>query len=206
MLPLLSLKEDYPRHWDKNVFNQLTTFKDKCAYCREHLDFIASGSAREVFRIDDTKVLKLAKNNKGLAQNETETDLFFDPSSSSLCNTVYDFDENCSWMEMAYAEKMTKSKFKKITGCDFNSDFVTALRHEFFYSQYFTLADSDNKEIYDTDFWEELVSFIINFDLPFYDFCRLSTYGIVDGEIKIIDYGLTKDIYNTMYDRNRKRA
>ena len=42
-------------------------------YCREMLgEPIGNGSSRIVFQIDDETVLKLAKNNAGIAQNMEE--------------------------------------------------------------------------------------------------------------------------------------
>ena len=62
--------EDYPIGWNKTEFEAINSFGGKLKYAREHLQIIASGSGRSVFRIDDQKAIKIAKNKKGLAQNQ----------------------------------------------------------------------------------------------------------------------------------------
>lgn len=66
--------EDYPTSFDMDFFKTLPSFNQRIQYCEKYLQRISSGSSRIVYKIDDQKVLKLAKNKKGLAQNETEID------------------------------------------------------------------------------------------------------------------------------------
>jgi mRNA-degrading endonuclease RelE of RelBE toxin-antitoxin system len=65
-----NLLEDYPTSWSIEEFKKLNSFNARIKYCNQHLTRISSGSSRVVYKIDDEKVLKLAKNKKGLAQNE----------------------------------------------------------------------------------------------------------------------------------------
>lgn len=49
------------------------TFSGRMRYCKEKLGFpIGSGSSRVCFQLDDDRILKLARNEKGIAQNEVE--------------------------------------------------------------------------------------------------------------------------------------
>src|ERR1700749_760360 len=57
----------------KNM-SQLKTFTARLKYCKEHFQRLGAGSSRIVFLLPDGKVLKLAKNAKGLAQNNVESD------------------------------------------------------------------------------------------------------------------------------------
>ena len=66
------INEKYPNGWDLNTFKKLNTFKSRIEYCDKYLQKINSGSGRIVYKIDNDKVLKLAKNIKGIAQNSTE--------------------------------------------------------------------------------------------------------------------------------------
>lgn len=68
------LEEDYPTNFDLDEFSKLTSFNKRIQYCKERLKRISSGSSRIVYMVDDTKVLKIAKNQKGLAQIEVEAD------------------------------------------------------------------------------------------------------------------------------------
>ena len=65
-----NMDEAYPTSFNIEEFKQLKSFNQRIQYCEQHLQRISSGSSRIVYKIDDEKVLKLAKNKKGLAQNE----------------------------------------------------------------------------------------------------------------------------------------
>ena len=69
------IEEDYPSSFDMERFKSLTSFNARIKYCEEHLQRLGSGSSRIVYKIDDKKVLKLAKNKKGISQNGTEIGL-----------------------------------------------------------------------------------------------------------------------------------
>jgi len=64
--------EEYPSSFNMEEFKTLRSYSARVRYCETHLQRIAAGTARVVFKIDNEKVLKLAKNQKGLAQNEVE--------------------------------------------------------------------------------------------------------------------------------------
>ena len=66
------ISEEYPESWNIEDFKKLTSFNARVKYCEEKLRRISSGSSRIVYKIDDQKVLKLAKNKKGIAQNNQE--------------------------------------------------------------------------------------------------------------------------------------
>ena len=67
--------EDYPSSWNIEEFKSLRSFAERKRYCDANLQKIASGSGRIVYKVDNQKVLKLAKNKKGVAQNEIESEL-----------------------------------------------------------------------------------------------------------------------------------
>ena len=89
----------YPKSFNMEEFKSLTSFKKRLEYANTHLPRkIGSGSARTIFQIDDEKVLKLAKNNKGYHQNKVEEDFYL--QGFDIIAKVYDFDqENHSYLE-----------------------------------------------------------------------------------------------------------
>lgn len=200
------VSEDYPQSFDMKFFKTLQSFASRKKYCDEHLKKIAQGSSRIVYYIDNEKVLKLAKNKKGLAQNEVEVDYSDDYMLTGIVAPVYDYHENFLWLEMALAKKVKKSDFKRITGIDFD-DFGEVL----------TSADSANRnkgsqfkvdqdlvdKVMDDEFTSGVYDYIANFDIPSGDMRRLNSYGLikVDGEeqLAIIDYGLTTDVFKNYY-------
>ena len=55
---------------------------------KDGIDYISSGSSRKVYKVSDTKVLKLAKNAKGSAQNYTEADWSIRACRSPFCPAI----------------------------------------------------------------------------------------------------------------------
>lgn len=193
----------YPSSWHIEYFKSLRTFKDRVAYCKQQLPYIGGGSSRLVFKIDNDKCLKLAKNSKGLEQNENEASIYNDYMSvSDVLATVYEYDQNNLWIEMQIASKCTPTKFKQYAGIDFNS-FSSYLNNMFNnYRRKVSLPPEVEEFCNENEFIQGVVEMSHNFSLPIGDLTRLSSYGIVsDGRVVLIDYGLTQDTYDNFYKR-----
>ncbi len=202
------LDEDYPTDFNLEVFANLTSFKAREQYCTDRLRRIGSGSGRIVYMIDDTKVLKLAKNQKGRAQNDVEASYSNARDINYMLAKVIAYDDEDYWIEMELARKVTTSIFQQIIGVKF-SDYSDMLQHYYY-------LRTGGKKTYDVDIPQELVDqmtenpFISNvcdyiggYDVPVGDMKRLNSYGVVkrDGvdDIVFIDYGLTSEVYDTYY-------
>jgi hypothetical protein len=202
------LEEDYPTNWDVEEFKKLTSFSQRVQYCQDRLQRISSGSARIVYKIDDTKVLKLAKNKKGLAQNQTEIDFSNDYMWDGIVAEIIESDENALWVEMELARKVTPKIFQEVTGVEFDN-FCDAIRyydhqHNGGSTRSLSYPKPDNyDDLWENEFCYEMLNIIGSYDLPVGDLCRLSTYGVVNREdnraIVMIDYGLTKSVYDSYY-------
>ena len=77
------LKEVISGQFKSNFFNELDTYASVGDFntcmnlCSEYFgSFFDIGSSRAVYRIDDEKILKLAINEKGVAQNKTEVETY----------------------------------------------------------------------------------------------------------------------------------
>lgn len=200
--------EDYPSSWNIEEFKKLKSFNDRIKYCDTHLKKIASGSSRIVYMIDDEKVLKLAKNKKGLAQNEVEIEYGGYYDISNIVAKVFESDENNLWVEMELARKVTPNIFKSVVGVDFKT-YSDAMTYHYYTnikpSKYsYTQRKPENMdELWDNEFIYSMLDFMGSYDIPVGDLVRLSTYGLVkrDGQdsIVMIDYGLTHDVYASYY-------
>lgn len=104
----------YPSGFSFDELNKLTSFAARQRYCRQHLKRIGSGSSRVVFLVDDEKVLKLAKNPKGIAQNEREAG--FHDSDIGLFAKTFEVADDSTWIEMEAAKKVTQKEFKRVCG------------------------------------------------------------------------------------------
>jgi len=204
-----SLEEGYPEMFKIEEFKTLTTFAERIRYCEAFLQRISSGSSRIVYKIDDEKVLKLAKNKKGIAQNQVEID-FAKEGLDDVLATIYDYDPNSLWTEMELAQKLKVADFKKITGFDFR-DFAVAIHNygedangigdRSSYKQ--DIDKAVVEEMWEDEFVYGIFQYIGNFGIPAGDLTRLSSYGVVkEGGIErvvIIDYGLNSEVYGSYY-------
>ena len=202
------LLEDYPNSFSIDEFKKLNSFASRIRYCEEHLKRISSGSSRIVYKIDDEKVLKLAKNKKGLAQNEVEAEYSQYYDISDITARVFDIDANNLWVEMELARRLKTSDFIKITGFKWK-DYVAALHNHGEDANgrgrsYKIDVNPDIVEaMWEDEFVYEMFDFLGTYGIPSGDLKRTSSYGVVkrDGKdtIVMIDYGLTSDVYKSYY-------
>lgn len=192
------IEEDYPSSFDMELFKDLESFKKRVHYAKEQLPKISSGSGRMVFKIDDEKVLKLAKNKKGIAQNEVEVDHYEDPVAGDIFAKIYNHDEDYRWTEMQLARKVKKEDFKRILGVDFNdfSDFI-------FWNGNKPENEELKEKLWNTEFVNDVISYIMDFGVPSFDLSRKNSYGVVEENgqerIVIVDYGLSAQVYECYY-------
>lgn len=200
------LQEDYPPSFNMEEFKLLSSFRKRIAYCEKHLKRISSGSSRIVYQIDNEKVLKLAKNKKGLAQNEVEYTYSNDPYISDIFAEVLDADKhNFLWIEMELARKVTKPLFKSIVGISFE-EYAEVL--QYYDSQANprryggrTMKEPENMdEHWEDEFFRGFFDYIGNFNVPVGDLMRINSYGIVrNNEIVLVDYGLDNEVASQHY-------
>jgi len=205
-----NLIEDYPSSFNIDEFKQLKSFNQRIQYCEQHLQKISSGSSRIVYKIDDEKVLKLAKNKKGLAQNEAEIDYGTEIYLEGIVANIFEYDQNGLWVEMELARKITEGEFKRISGFEFK-DFTAAInnyhhgRTNYRHGNKMAVNPDIVAQMWEDDFVYGIFQYLGNYEVPVGDLTRLSTYGIVkrDGQdtIVLIDYGLTDDVYKTHYKK-----
>lgn len=202
----------YPSSFNMEEFKSIPSFAGKVRYCKEKLGRqLGSGSSRMVFPIDNEKVLKLAINRKGVAQNEAECDYYL--QQIGLFAKIYDTDEDYRWIEMQYARKARAADFRKFFGYPFKVicayvDYVYSLyarrspmRDRSYDNLFQQIGDSD--EYYDSVFYM-LYEYMANTQLTAIgDLKRPSSWGVVseNGEesLVIVDYGLNDDVAQEYY-------
>lgn len=203
-----TINEDYPQSFNMDYFKTLKTFKDKIVYCEQNLQRISSGSSRIVYKIDDEKVLKLAKNPKGLAQNAVEIKNGFDYLLKSVVPKVFNYDEDNQWFETQLANKITKSKFQQIVGVSWD-DYVKLIQN---YAIELRLLKNRFKhkiskdidyESWENEFIRPMYDYIGDYQIYNDDLIKPSSYGIVKENgfesVKLIDSGLTNEVFNQHY-------
>jgi hypothetical protein len=209
-----NISEGYPTKWDKEEFENIKSYRGKVRYAESHLKKIGSGSARIVFEIDDSKVLKMAKNEKGVAQNETEIDWGMQRMYGDIITKMFDSSERAYWVEMEKASRAKSSDFKSMVGLTFR-EFSSVLNIIDLYLNNRMSQINFNERIefartlYDDgdSFLNRVVSLNRDFGILMGDLMRISSYGIVkrNGEkiMVVTDFGFTTGVQNDHYKTKR---
>jgi len=196
-------KEELPENSEntdvilKNL-QKLDTYSARKKYAEKNLKHLSSGSSRIVYLTPNKTVLKLAKNDKGIAQNKVEAN---SKMKSKYLNNVIRKAQNYAWIEVAYLEKITEKQFKKMTGLDFN-DFGESVKFGLkSVSKHKYRKKPDNFDaISNSDIYKELVEIGKKFNLMPGDMARISSWGTKDGRPILIDSGLTKEVFEEYYE------
>jgi len=199
----------YPVEFSFEKLLSLPSYAKRLAYVDSHLQKIGSGSARTVYKVDDEKVLKVAKNKKGLAQNRVESD--YSLQNYGAIARVFDTSEKDIFLEMEYAKRLKPTEFKKIVGYSLEElyDFLRYYNRYLHGGKYvYDPSKPDNADdMIENEFINDIIDIAGNYDMVIPgDFAKISTYGKVmrNGEesVVIVDFGFTRDVYETEYKRN----
>jgi uncharacterized protein YpmB len=199
----LAAGEELPENSDdlKTVLSnleKLETFAARKKYAEKNLEHLSSGSSRIVYLTKDHTIVKLAKNDKGVAQNEAEAN---PKMKGKFLNKVLGCADNHAWIEVCYLEKITEKEFEEMTDIKFD-DFGEAIR-------YGLRKISSNKdlekpnnfdEVSKSALYKEVQEVAEEFKLLPGDIARISSWGEKDGHPVLIDAGLTRDIYDEYYE------
>lgn len=168
------------------------------------------GSARIVYELDNNKVLKVAHNDAGVAQNSVEINCNLLENYKELITNIYSYDIDNKWVEVETAIDAKISDFIELVGVE-HEDFRRYLsycsskfRNE---RSPYKLEDSHINKLNNNIFVQNVVKFMERIDAMAGDFGALHSWGVVERnghkQLVLIDYGVTYDVYWTHYD-NRK--
>ena len=196
---------NWPQQFDMEHFKSLRSFKARMEYCKANLPFIAGGSGRLVFKVDDQTVIKLAKNPKGVAQNEAEDNGYIQNHYDHIVTKVLENHPDHLWIESEMAKKITPSRFKQLTGGIDIKDVETWMHNQYMLIKGHGHPYHQNEEIAERiandEFFSDLVYMARDVGMQFGDFGYISSYGELNGELRLVDYGLSDDVYSTHYER-----
>ncbi len=195
-----------------NQFEEIKSFADRIKFANQHLQRIGGGTGRIVYDIDGTKVFKVAKNAKGVAQNDAESDVGRYPDTHNIVTKIFEFDNDGNWLIAEKAKKVTEKRIKDLTK-------IPSLNDLYFYVKNFVEESRGKKplfyqdenikeELQENEFATDLINLIANYNQQPGDYGKSSTYGEVlrDGQPSIVltDYGLNDEVYDTHYSPKRK--
>lgn len=201
------LKEAAMDNFSVKVLSGMRTFKEKIAYCKEMLgNPIGNGSSRTVFQISDEKVLKLAKNAKGIAQNKTEAE----PGKRhyNVFPKIFYVDDNYSFIISEYVLPCKKEDFQHVLGISFD-EFIDFLKYT---HNLYSIGKIPNRmptqryrELLNNDNLSDICTYISDYNAPIGDFTVLGNLGLTvrDGETRIVflDDGLNENVWNLYYNK-----
>lgn len=203
------LKEAASESFSLNELSNIKSFKDRYKYCIQQLGPTQGrGSSRVVFQIDDNKVLKLALNEKGIAQNQAEDDRYL--QSIGVSPKIFDNDSNYKWLVSEYVLPAKKQDFKECVGISFEDfcGFIQAsFRNRWGKKTYgYVLDEYDYISLCEyNETCNVFDDYIGNYDPPMGDLLRIVNYGMVkrgsSTDIVLLDSGLTHEIWNNYYRR-----
>jgi len=203
----LAAEEELPTNSDdlKTVLGnleKLETYNARKKYAEANLEHLSSGSSRIVYLTKNKTVVKLAKNDKGLQQNEAEREASAKCHSKFL-NKVLNYAKDYSWVEVPFLEKITEKEFEEMTGQKF-SDFGDAIS----YGLRDISGSSDKKEpknfkeVQKSEIYKEIKDIGHSCKLLPGDLSRISSFGEKDGHPVLLDAGLTLKIWEQFYEEN----
>jgi hypothetical protein len=155
-------------------FTRLTKFGDRKNYADENFKFLNKGTGRYVYVINNEYVLKLANNNKGIEQNKTEINISESGKYNDIIASVIEYDKNGLYLIQQKANEITEQEFTNITG----------LKVQGF------LSYNKNWESKNPKFYNKVDSLIEEFDLDRFDISTINSWGTINGNLVIVDYGL----------------
>ena len=182
--------------------SELNTFKARIEYAEKNMKRLSSGSSRMVFETSDGYVVKLAKNEKGLAQNGVESSPGL---RSKYVNGALRSCPNDSWILTEKADDLTLEEFEKLTGLKFD-DFGKAIS----YGLKHLSSDKNKKkpdnfdEISKNEFYKDIYRAGNEFKLLPGDLERISSFKKIKDRVVLVDAGLTREIYDEFYDKKKK--
>jgi hypothetical protein len=101
-------------------FKNLGSPNQRIEYAQQNLPEMGVGSSRAVFALSGGKVLKIAINKAGFAQNRAEYDIFRDPRTKNVVTAIYDKDATFSWLVSEIANPLrSPDQFAQLTGITF---------------------------------------------------------------------------------------
>lgn len=192
-----------PDTWDKDKFKQrpaIKTFRDIIEYASEKAAEVGRGSSRVAFKIDyknqDT-VLKIAKNEKGLAQNKQEIGYLSDDFIKNLNITIpmIDYDTDNVKPKWIHTELVDKAEEK-----DFINELNVTLKEFVLFCRYSILPPKnldkdahgliDSKINKNSNLYKSFTKLLQHYhDLEAGDLLRIENWGIYKNRLVIIDIG-----------------
>lgn len=175
------------------------SFDDRVEFVEEKYEKLGTGSSRTIFKLNDDLILKVAHNEKGIAQNKVE----MNPKLQRACtNNIVMADGEGKWVIAPFTENIKKEDFKKYVGYSIDP-FMNALFYKFNQESDNWNAPRDYEEIEELPLFKCLEQLVLDGDILLGDASKESSWGISkNGKILLRDIGLSREVYDDYYKSN----
>ena len=213
-----------PADWDPAALGHDKTFKSRLEYALQRAPRLGGGSSRVAFVIPDQgreTVLKIAKNNKGLAQNQAEADILDDGYLGRLDIVIplVDYEKTNRepvWIQTEKANKVSQQKLAKLLHAGGRwpmTNFLYAVENKLGRRQkYMSSLDDITQDMINTgsseqnieifmDYVDQVADLCSSSSLLAADFGTASNWGEYQGRPVIIDLGFTESVYQMYWNR-----
>lgn len=194
-----------PDDWDGGMYNERIPFAKRVRYAQERAKKIGTGSSRIAFVIPyqgrDT-VLKIAKNRKGMAQNEVESQTLNDYmlKDLNLFIPLIDYDEandTPTWIHTEMAQPAKPADFVKACGGQLGDLLAYASKYHGKKTHY---GDPD-KVNGESELAEAMVEYVGSWQPNIGDYTNIKNWGIYQGRPVIIDAGYNNDVQDMYFPK-----
>lgn len=162
----------------------------------------SGGTSRHVFAIDDKTVLKIARSERGRAQNRLESDWSLQSWHGNILTKLIDFDdENYNWVrvERAIPLKSVATLKKMFSGIDLYQI------EKYLENRNPDITEEQRKFLDNDELVQEILMMTGNFNMPIGDILRPSSWGFVTRDGKqvpvLLDYGLNRRTLEKYYSK-----
>ena len=213
-----------PTDWDPTALGHDKTFKSRLEYALQRAPRLGGGSSRVAFVIPDQgreTVLKIAKNKKGMAQNEAELEVLDDGYLGRLDIVIplVDYDKQNptpTWIQTEKANKVSPAKLAKMLHAGGRwpmTNFLYAVDNVLGKKQlYMSSLDDIKKDMLATgstdqdidiflDYVNQVADLVNSSNLLSGDFGTASNWGEYQGRPVIIDLGYNKSVHDLYWGK-----
>lgn len=189
-----------PQKFDESQFKAVQGLGQKMRYLYSTLPQVGEGSSRNVFKLDDKWVIKMAKDDAGVAQNKAEATVCTVDTPLALFSKVAEVGEGYEWLKSELAVPMTEESFQKTTGIAWDA-FVNAIKGAF------PSKTKPNPPEYtqalqslaNNSWFKRLLNVIRGCKYMPGDLTKMDSWGVVNGRAAIIDSGFTEAVFQAHY-------
>ena len=190
-----------PDDWDRSAFGSRSSFASMLRYAKERALQLGRGSSRVAFEIPykgRKTALKIAINQKGIAQNQEEARLLSDwyLKSIGIVIPMIDYDESngnrITWIHTEFAQKITQKQLERYFG-GVSMDSIARYLDDQSGVRRLLSTPTLPQEIHDNEYFSALQDLVVNYNIPAADLARKANWGLYKGKPVIIDLGYTSE-------------